>query len=92
MSIDMDAINEKILELETCAESLVRAIKSSRNRLLDDEEAAVYLGAKPSTLRIMRCKGRGAKYIKSDGLGIKYDIKDLDAYIDSLPRKGGGLC
>lgn len=91
MSIDMGSIDEKILELEVCAEDLIKAIKNSKTRLLDEEEAAVYLGAKPSTLRIMRCKGKGAKYIKTDGLGIKYDIRDLDAYIESLPRKGGGI-
>lgn len=84
-------IDEKILELEACAEDLIKAIKKSRVRLLDEEEAADYLGAKPSTLRTMRSNGKGAKYIKTDGLGVKYDIRDLDAYIESLPRKGGGI-
>lgn len=87
----MNSVNEKLLELEESITILLSEIKKSKCRLLDEYEAAIYLGAKASTLRVMRNKGSGPQYVKSEGLGVKYDVKDLDEYINKLPRRGGGI-
>ncbi len=41
------------------------------------QEAAAYLGVKPNTLEIWRCKHRGPKYAKL-GTRVLYDPDDLD--------------
>lgn len=84
-------IEEHIQELEENVILLLSEIKKSKRRLVDEEDAAIYLGSRPSTLRIMRSKGKGPLYTKVDGLGVKYDIKDLEEYCNKLPKKGGGI-
>ncbi len=66
-------------------------------RLHDERYAALYIGVSLSTLRRMRHRrlhgGSGPEagpafiYILS---AVRYDQQDLDAYIDGLPRPGGG--
>jgi hypothetical protein len=46
---------------------------------LNTHEAAAYLGVRPNTLEVWRCKHRGPKYAKL-GSRIVYDPEDLDAY------------
>lgn len=84
-------IEEHIQELEENVILLLSEIKKSKRRLVDEYEAATYLGAKASTLRVMRNKGTGPLYVKHEGLGVKYDVNDLDEYINKLPRRGGGI-
>lgn len=84
-------VEEQIQALEESVIDLLTELKKSKRRLLNEEEAADYLSAKASTLRVMRCNGKGPKYVKTEGLGVKYDIRDLDEYCNNLPRKGGGI-
>ena len=51
----------------------------SRKPKLNTHEAAAYLGVKPNTLEVWRCKHRGPKYAKL-GSRIVYDLDDLDAF------------
>ena len=51
----------------------------SKQPKLSTREAAAYLGVRPNTLEIWRCKHRGPKYAKL-GSRIVYDPDDLDAY------------
>ena len=51
----------------------------SKQPKLNTHEAAAYLGVRPNTLEIWRCKHRGPKYAKL-GSRIVYDPDDLDAY------------
>ena len=56
-------------------------------RLLSSEEAAEYLGLSVKTLYSMtgpRAKKRLPLRVKRIGKLLKFDRKDLDAYIDSL--------
>jgi len=55
-----------------------------RNYKFSAEEAAAYLGYKPSTLANMRWCGRGPKYYKPSGK-VFYFRNDLDEWI-----KNGG--
>jgi len=50
--------------------------------MMNDEEACAYLGFKNKvSLRNMRSKGRGPKYVKL-GNYVRYRKKDLDKWID----------
>jgi transposase-like protein len=46
---------------------------------LNTQEAAAYLGVRPNTLEVWRCKHRGPKYAKL-GSRIVYDPEELDAF------------
>jgi hypothetical protein len=46
---------------------------------LNTQEAAAYLGVRPNTLEVWRCKHRGPKYAKL-GSRIVYDPDDLDSF------------
>jgi len=72
---------------KTTADQVRDDIRSDRKRLLNVEETALYLGLAPRTIynRIapkstnrfpVRCKRIGGKPL--------FDVRDLDAYIDSL--------
>jgi predicted DNA-binding transcriptional regulator AlpA len=50
-------------------------------RLVDENEAAVRLGLKISTLRAWRCRGQGPKFYKIGGRAVRYAIEDLATYI-----------
>lgn len=50
-----------------------------KNPKLNTAEAAAYLGVRPNTLEIWRCKHRGPKYAKL-GTRVLYDPDDLDEY------------
>lgn len=49
--------------------------------LVDEREAAVILGAKVQTLRNWRWKGEGPSYRKIGQRMVRYDRRDLDAFI-----------
>ena len=51
----------------------------SKKPKLNTHEAAEYLGVRPNTLEVWRCKHRGPKYAKL-GSRIVYDLDDLDDY------------
>lgn len=59
-------------------------------RCLNTAKAAYYLGISPSLLRKYRMRGpddpggNGPKYIKLSPQLVVYDIKDLDAWLDSF--------
>lgn len=53
------------------------------NVLLDDEQAADYLGVKASTLAVWRCTDRyPLTYIKI-GRKVRYRVKDILRFIDN---------
>lgn len=60
-------------------------------RLLNENEAGKYLGISGRTLRDWRDKGIGPEYVKLEGNEklTRYDIKELDRYIDEHPRRKG---
>lgn len=51
-------------------------------KLINTAEAAEYLGLRPNTLEIWRCRHQGPKY-KKLGRRILYDPADLDEYAAS---------
>lgn len=46
---------------------------------LNTEEAAAYLGIRPNTLEVWRCKHKGPRYSKL-GARVLYDLDDLEAF------------
>lgn len=46
---------------------------------LNTREAAAYLGVRPNTLEVWRCKHKGPRYAKL-GTRVLYDKADLDAF------------
>jgi hypothetical protein len=51
----------------------------SKRPKFNTQEAAAYLGVRPNTLEVWRCKHRGPKYAKL-GTRVLYDPDDLDDY------------
>jgi excisionase family DNA binding protein len=49
--------------------------------VMNDVQAAAYLGISPHTLRKMRTTGRGPSYRKI-GKNVRYMMEDLTAYIE----------
>ena len=46
---------------------------------LNTDEAAAYLGIRPNTLEVWRCKHKGPRYAKI-GSRVLYDIDDLEGF------------
>jgi len=51
------------------------------NQLLNNEEAARYLGMSPDTLPRWRWAGTGPRFLKV-GRKVKYRLTDLENYLD----------
>ena len=49
---------------------------------LNTEEAAAYLGIRPNTLEVWRCKHKGPRYSKI-GTRVLYDVNDLEAFFSA---------
>lgn len=61
---------------------MVQAVSTAPKPLLTQEEAAVLVGVKPSTLQIWRVTGRyGLPYVKSGRL-VRYRESDVLAFLD----------
>lgn len=58
-----------------------------RRRLLSASEAALLLGVSEALLRKWRARHQGPRYRKM-GRRVLYQLRDLDAYIASLPAGG----
>ena len=52
-------------------------------RLLTTEAAAAYLSLEAGTLENWRYEGKGPRVTRPGGHAVRYDIKDLDAWIES---------
>ena len=61
--------------------SLVREVVQPKNAL-NEKAAAAYLNYKVNTLRVWRSQSKGPAFIRTseNGGGIRYLIKDLDAW------------
>lgn len=67
------------------------------NKKLNTQEAAAYLGVKPYTLELWRCRKKGPRYFKL-GSRVMYELTDLEAWFatrgvhttDTAPQLRGG--
>jgi len=57
-------------------------------RLLSEQQVEQFYGLKVRTLQRWRLESRGPRYRKLHGL-VRYDVRDLDAWIASAPGGGG---
>ncbi len=64
----------------------LRVQPNAPDALLNVREAAARLGLSKSTVDKMRGAGKGPRFIKSTDRAIRYDPKDLDAWIDARRR------
>ena len=53
-----------------------------QNRLLDEDEAAEFLGLSPRTLQGLRVRGGGPDYIKIGTRAVRYCLSDLEEFIE----------
>ena len=60
-------------------------IFSHRRKLMNDAEAAQFLGVEVATLRRWRWAGKGPVFYKI-GKSVRYDAAKLDAFIDAGTR------
>jgi hypothetical protein len=64
-----------------------------QKQVINEIEAAKYIGMSPSYLRMDRCEGhrknraRGPAYLKI-GKAVRYRIADLDEWLDKHRREG----
>ncbi len=69
-----------------------QAEKTFEKRLLTSIEAAEYLGISHSYLRQLRSEGQVGRrlspppHIRIGKIGIRYDVRDLEQWIDDQPR------
>ena len=56
------------------------------NRLLDEDEAAEFLGLSPRTLQGLRVRGGGPEYIKIGSRAVRYRLRDLEEFIEGRRR------
>ncbi|MBX9747374.1 MAG: helix-turn-helix domain-containing protein [Hyphomonadaceae bacterium] len=68
----------------------VRVQAAAPDALLNVREAAARLGLSKSTVDKMRGAGKGPRFIKSTDRAVRYDPKDLDAWIAA--RRRGDAC
>lgn len=61
----------------------------SENRLLNEKQAASYLGLSVSTLQAWRWRGRGPAYLKLGGRTIRYRMADLDSFLAGCRVESG---
>jgi len=54
-------------------------------QLLNNDEAAAYLGLSHRTLPVWRVQGKGPRFIKIGHL-VRYELLDLNAWIDANTR------
>ena len=82
-------------ELTVKLDYLIEMLEKERNglrRFLTKEEAAEYMGMSAYTLDEYQRKGTlEIPSIKIGGM-VRYDIRDMDNYCDSLPRRGVKKC
>lgn len=64
------------------------SVAIERGMRLTEEHAAKYLGVAPGTLKNWRSAGQGPRYIKIHHRLIRYDLVDLDRFIEA--NKHGG--
>jgi hypothetical protein len=68
-------------------------MSDSSNNLLNERQAAEYLGRRPGTLRGWRYDGTGPEYVIADGYRVRYYRAALDAFKASrktrVVRPGG---
>jgi predicted DNA-binding transcriptional regulator AlpA len=57
------------------------------DKLMDDDETGAFIGAKPSTLAVWRCKGIGPEYIKVGRL-VRYRLSAVLAWLESRTVRG----
>ncbi|MEA5034214.1 helix-turn-helix domain-containing protein [Cloacibacillus evryensis] len=88
MNIDTERIELKELLTEHIRK-LDELAEARPPRLVTEKEAGAYLGVSPGTLRSWREAGKGPDFLYLEGKGtiIRYDIKDLDTYADTHPRR-----
>ena len=53
------------------------------NRLIDEKEAAIYIGYTVRCLQNWRLRGGGPRFVKVSARSIRYRRSDLNAWIES---------
>ena len=59
-------------------------------RVLRTPAAAEYVGLSPATLEKQRLVGKGPRFIRLGNRAVGYDVRDLDAWIDSQRKSTTG--
>jgi Helix-turn-helix domain len=65
------------------ADLLVKSAVPRTPTILNEKQAAEYLGFAAGTLRVWRCCGRGPSFLKTPGLrgAVRYTTEDLDRFL-----------
>ena len=63
--------------------SIGRVAEQVAPRILRTQQAAAYVGLSASTLEKQRLSDDGPRFVRLGGRAVGYDIRDLDAWLDS---------
>ena len=86
------SLRNELKSLKDEMDSLIQRVEQViriKPRLLDQNDAAVYLGYSTAYMEKLRTKPGGPPFIKSDSSAnapVRYDIKDLEKWIDMRTR------
>ena len=56
--------------------------ESTKPQLLNEEQAAEFLGLKPRTLQAWRWSGGGPRFVRLSARAVRYRQSDLDSFVD----------
>ena len=65
---------------------MVPSLANIKQRMLGISELSEYIGLKPQTIRNQLASGTFPIPTKKIGKLLKWDIRDVDKYLDKLPR------
>ena len=65
-------------------------VKTQRieRRYLNERELGVLSGIKVKTLQRWRLEGKGPRFRKLGGAAVRYDLRDIEQWIESSPAGG----
>jgi len=92
VDVFLESLRNELKSLKDEMDSLIQRVEQAiriKPRLLDQNDAAAYLGYSTAYMEKLRTKPGGPPFIKSDSSAnapVRYDIKDLEKWIDTRPR------
>ncbi|MGW5687586.1 helix-turn-helix transcriptional regulator [Nonomuraea sp. NPDC003754] len=67
-----------------------RTSPSRGTPLATEREVATYLSKPPGTLRNWRYRGKGPRWLRLEGGGVRYRWSDVETWLDAqMPNHGG---
>ena len=70
--------------MASCAPIVAPELPAGLPSALNTPQAAIYTGLAEKTLEGLRCRGGGPRFVKYGRKAVRYLVRDLDTWMDSL--------